>query len=103
MGRLAALGVQQSDRGPALARGEVWRARLPQGQAFHVLVISDNRIANGQSAVVHTLTLTTTYLGLASHIELNPAEAELPAGTYVRCDDVLTVARENFDVRLGML
>ncbi len=76
-----------------MRRGEVWFAETPGGDR-PVLVLTRDPVADRIGAVV-VAALTRTVRGLASELELTPADG-VPTDCVVNFDNVHTLRRESF-------
>lgn len=92
---------------PAPCRGEVWFVDLDpvrgHEQAGHRpgLVVSEDLFNEGPSDLVVLLPITTTKRGIPFHVRLEPPEGGLSRESFVKCEDVRSVARERLTRRAG--
>jgi mRNA interferase MazF len=76
-----------------MQRGEIWFAATPGGDR-PVLVLTRDPVADRIGAVV-VAALTRTRRGLASELELTPADG-VPTDSVVNFDNIHTIRRESF-------
>jgi mRNA interferase MazF len=67
------------------ARGEVWHVRLDGGRAQLVIV----------------LPITRTQRGIPSHVRVQPPEGGLSAVSFIKCEDVRSIAKERLKSKWG--
>jgi mRNA interferase MazF len=83
-----------------MQRGEVWFAATPGGDR-PVLILTRDPVADRIGSVV-VAALTRTRRGLASELELTPADG-VPTTSVVNFDNVHTIPRESFRRRITTL
>ena len=89
------------------ARGEVWYADLNpvrgREQAGHrrVLVVSSNLFNESPAELVIVLPITSKEKGIRSHVPMAPPEGGLKSRSYIKCEDVRSIAKERLTKRLG--
>jgi len=85
---------------PAPSRGEVWQVDLhptrghEHSGARPGLVISVDPFNHGPAGLVVVLPLTTVAKGIPFHVEINPPEAGVKVRSFIKCEDVRSVAKE---------
>ena len=91
------------------SRGEVWQVDLgkPKGheQGFQrpALVVSVDEFNHGPAGLAVVLPLTTTHRGIPLHVLLDPPEGGLRQRSYVKCEDIRSVAAERLIQRWGTI
>ena len=83
-----------------MQRGEVWFAATPGGDR-PVLVLTRDPVADRIGSVV-VAALTRTRRGLASELQLTPADG-VPTNSVVNFDNIHTIPRETFRRRVTTL
>ena len=84
------------------ARGEVWWCELPEISRRPVVVLSrDAAIPRLRRALIAPC--TTTILGLASEVLLEPGEDPIPLRSVLNLDSVESVSVGTLTLRLGRL
>lgn len=92
-------------RGPS--RGEVWIVDLNPTKGHEQmgtrpgLVLSVDLFNHGPAGLVVMLPISTVAKGIPFHVELNPPEGGLKQKSFVKCEDVRSVAKERLLRRLG--
>jgi mRNA interferase MazF len=103
--RRRSTGRQVSVADPA--RGEVWSVELEptrgheQGGTRPCLVVSADRFNQGQSGLAVVLPITSRRKGIPFHVEVQPPEGGLTTPSFIKCEDVRSVARERLVRRWG--
>ena len=88
-------------------RGEIWMTDLDptrgreQAGTRPALVISADAFNAGPAGLVVVLPLTTKPKGVRSHVPVNPPEGGVRKPSYIKCEDVRSVAVERLTRRLG--
>ena len=91
----------------APSRGEVWMVDLSPGRGHEQrgkrpgLVISVDLFNQGPAGMVIVLPITTRAKGIPFHVEVDPPEGGLKRRSFVKCDDVRSVARQRLSKPLG--
>jgi mRNA interferase MazF len=91
----------------APARGEIWMIDLDPTRGHEqagkrpALVISADAFNAGPAGLVIVLPLTTRERGVRSHLPVNPPEGGLRMRSFIKCEDVRSVAVERLGKRLG--
>ena len=89
------------------ARGEVWFVDLnpvrghEQAGRRPALVISVDGFNRGPADLVVVLPVTSREKGIPFHVEISPPEGGVRAHSFVKCEDVRSVATERLRSRLG--
>ncbi len=84
----------------APSRGEIWwvelspvRGHEPAGRR-PALVISVDEFNHGPAGLVHVIPLTTKENGIPLHVEVLPPEGGLARRSFLKCEDLRSVAKE---------
>jgi mRNA interferase MazF len=84
----------------APSRGEIWLVELspvrghePAGRR-PALVISVDEFNHGPAGLVHVIPLTTKEKGIPLHVEVLPPEGGLTRRSFLKCEDLRSVAKE---------
>ncbi|MBM4406523.1 MAG: type II toxin-antitoxin system PemK/MazF family toxin [Chloroflexi bacterium] len=94
-----------SDSGPL--RGDVWLADLgiglghEQGGARPVLIVSADGFNLGGAGLVVTLPITSVDKRIPWHAIVEAPEGGLRERSYIKCEDVRSIAKERLGRRLG--
>lgn len=88
-------------------RGEIWwvdlapvRGHAPAGRRPG-LVVSVDRFNNGPAGLVIVVPITSRKKGISFHAPVQPPEGGLQETSYVKCEDVRSVAKERLLRRVG--
>lgn len=90
-------------------RGEIWFVDLDpikgreQAGKRPALVVSVDLFNHGPAGLVVILPITTKAKGVPFHVAVNPPEGGLRERSFVKCEDVRSVAKERLVRRLGMV
>lgn len=85
---------------PEPSRGEVWLVDLSPSRGHEQagvrpgLVLSVDPFNRGPAGLIVVLPLTTVPKGIPFHVEINPPEAGLKARSFIKCEDIRSVAKE---------
>ena len=85
---------------PEPCRGEIWMLDLSPTQGHEqsgrrpALVISVDLFNRGPAGLVVVLPVTSKPKGIPFHIEISPPEGNLKQKSFVKCEDVRSVAKE---------
>ena len=88
-------------------KGEVWLVDFgdPLGREQSgrrpAVVVSADQLNESHAGVVIVIPTTTTYRGLASHIEIEPESSGLDEVSYAKCEDVKSISEQRLIARLG--
>lgn len=88
-------------------RGEVWMINFDptrgheQAGTRPTLILSVDVFNAGPARLVVVLPITSRSKGVRSHVAVQPPEGGLSAISYIKCEDVRSVARERLHRRLG--
>lgn len=88
-------------------RGEVWLVDLnpvrghKQAGVRPALVISVTAFNHGPAGLVVLLPLTTVAKGIPLHVDVKPPEGGVKAFSFVKCEDIRSVAKERLSQRWG--
>lgn len=89
------------------ARGEVWMVDFDPAKGHEqagrrpALVVSVDAFNQSPAGLVIVLPITSKAKGIRSHVEVNPQEAGLTVTSFVKCEDVRSVAKERLLRRRG--
>ena len=92
---------------PDPSRGEVWLVDLNPTKGHEQagirpgLVVSNDIFNHGPAGLVVLLPLTTRDRGIPLHVGIEPPEAGLRERSFVKCEDVRSVAKERLVSRWG--
>lgn len=90
------------------SRGEIWLADLnpvrghEQAGRRPVLVISVDEFNHGPAKLVVVAQITSKNKGIPLHVPLEPYETGLDKKSYVKCEDVRSIAQERLEAKLGV-
>jgi mRNA interferase MazF len=88
-------------------RGDIWLGNLDpilgreQAGKRPLLVISDDRFNSGRSGLVIVVLLTTHLKNIPFHVTVEPPEGGLKSRSYVKCEDIRSVALERLETLWG--
>ncbi len=91
------------------SRGEVWLVDLNSTRGHEQagrrpgLVISVDPFNHGPAGLVVVLPITSKHKGIPFHVEIKPPEGGLKSVSYIKCEDVRSVARERLARRMGVI
>lgn len=89
------------------SRGEIWFVNLDptkgreQAGKRPALVLSVDPFNHGPADLVVVIPITSKAKGIPFHILVTPPEGGLTQPSYVKCEDLRSVAKERFAQRLG--
>ncbi len=92
---------------PQPSRGEIWLVNLNPTRGHEQagirpgLVVSVDLFNHGPAGLVVLLPLTTQDKGIPFHLEVNPPEGGLSAKSFIKCEDIRSVAKERLSRQLG--
>ncbi len=92
---------------PQPSRGEIWLVNLNPTRGHEQagirpgLVVSIDLFNHGPAGLVVLLPLTTQDKGIPFHLEVNPPEGGLSAKSFIKCEDIRSVAKERLSRQLG--
>ena len=92
---------------PEPSRGEVWLVDLNPARGHEQagirpgLVVSVDPFNHGPAGLVVLLPLTGVAKGIPLHVEVNPPEGGVKAKSFIKCEDVCSVAKERLARRWG--
>ena len=92
-----------------LCRGEVWLVDLDPTRGHEqagrrpCLIVSVDLFNQGPAGLVVVLPITTKATGIPSHVPLTPPEAGLRSKSFIKCEDVRSIAKERLSRRLGAI
>ena len=88
-------------------RGDLWTVDLDPTRGHEqagkrpCLIVSDDVFNSGPAELVIVLPLTTKVKGVRSHVAVQPPEGGLRRPSFIRCEDVRSVAVERLRKRMG--
>lgn len=88
-------------------RGDVWLANLDptrgreQAGTRPVLIVSANLFNSSPAELVIVLPITSKAKGIRTHVEVTPPEAGMKTRSYIKCEDVRSIAKERLSKRWG--
>lgn len=88
-------------------RGEVWLGSLDpvigheQAGKRPLLIVSDDYFNAGRAGLVIVVPITSHFKNIPYHVTLSPPEGGLKIMSYVKCEDVRSIARERLEVLWG--
>lgn len=91
----------------SITRGEIWMTDFGQGRGHEQsgsrpsLVVSHDIFNQGTADLVVVLPLTSKGKGVRTHVEVMPPEGGLTMISYVKCEDIRSIATERLGRRLG--
>jgi len=94
---------------PEPSRGEVWMVDLNPIRGHEPagirpgLVISVDPFNHGPAGLVVLLPLTRVAKGIPFHVEINAPEGGVKAKSFIKCEDVRSVAKERLSRRWGKI
>ena len=92
---------------PEPSHGEVWLVDLNPTRGHEPagvrpgLVVSVDPFNHGLAGLVVLLPLTSVAKGIPFHVEINPPEGGVKVRSFIKCEDVRSVAKERLSRRWG--
>jgi mRNA interferase MazF len=92
---------------PTPLRGELWMIDFDPTRGHEqagkrpALIVSDDLFNTGPAKLVIVLPLTTKSKGVRSHVGVQPPEGGLRKTSFIKCEDVRSVAVERLGRRMG--
>ena len=92
---------------PRPLRGEIWMIDLDPTRGHEQagtrpgLVVSADTFNAGPAGLIIILPLTSRHKGVRSHVPVEPPEGGLRKPSFIKCEDVRSVALERLSRRLG--
>jgi len=92
---------------PEPSRGEVWLVDLSSTKGHEQsgrrpgLVVSVDLFNHGPAGLVVMFPISTVAKGVPLHVQVNPPEGGLKQRSFVKCEDVRSVAKERLLRRVG--
>lgn len=89
------------------SRGEIWWVNLDPTRGHEQagrrpsLVVSANELNHGAAGLVVVLPITSKPKGIPLHVELHPPEGGVRQRSFVKCEDIRSVAKERLASKLG--
>lgn len=93
----------------APSRGEVWLVDLDPARGHEQagkrpgLVVSVDLFNRGPAELVVLVPLTARAKGIPWHVPVEPPEGGLEQKSFIKCEDVRSVAKERLSSRLGVV
>lgn len=94
---------------PEPSRGEIWLVDLNPTRGHELagirpaLVVSIDLFNQGPAGLVVVLPLTTRLKGIPFHVEVAPPEGGVKTRSFIKCEDVRSVAKERLSQRWGVV
>lgn len=94
---------------PEPSRGEIWLVDLnpvrghEQAGRRPGLIVSVDLFNHGPAELVVLVPITTRAKGIPFHVEVCPPEGGLSRRSFIKCEDVRSVAKERLFQRLGIV
>ena len=94
---------------PEPSRGEIWLVDLnptrghEQAGVRPALVVSVDLFSRGPAGLVVVLPLTTRAKRIPFHVEIAPPEGGVRTRSFIKCEDVRSVAKERLSQRWGVV
>ncbi len=91
------------------SRGEIWMVDLnptrghEQARVRPALVVSADTFNHGPAGLVVVLPITSRDKGIVLHVPVTPPEGGLALPSYIKIEDLRSVARERLLRRLGQV
>jgi mRNA interferase MazF len=90
-------------------RGEIWlvdlnptRGREPFGRR-PALIVSVDLFNQGPAALVVVLPITSKEKGIPFHLMIEPSESGLSKRSFIKCEDIRSIAKERLLKRVGRI
>jgi mRNA interferase MazF len=90
-----------------LRRADVWLGNLDpvtgheQAGKQPLLIISDDYFNSGRSGLVIVVPITSQFKNIPYHVPLTPPEGGIKILSYVKCEDVRSIATERLELYWG--
>jgi mRNA interferase MazF len=94
---------------PEPRRGEIWLGSLDpvtgheQSGKRPLLIVSDDRFNSGRSGLVIVVPLTSQNKRIPYHVPVVPPEGGLKTESYIKCEDVRSIAKERLELAWGQI
>jgi len=94
---------------PQPSRGEVWLVDLNPTRGHEQagkrpgLIMSVDLFNSGPAGLVVIAPITTKEKGIPFHVEIQPPEGGLRRRSFIKCEDIRSVAKERLFQRLGVI
>ena len=88
-------------------RGDIWMGDLSptrgreQSGRRPLLIVSDDLFNRGAADLVIVVPLTTRDKGIVSHVEIRPPEGGVSQISYIKCQDIRSIAKERMHTYIG--
>jgi mRNA interferase MazF len=92
-----------------IARGEIWLVDLnpvrghEQAGTRPCAVVSTHGFNSGPAGLLVVLPLTTTERGIPLHVAIQPPEGGVRRRSFIKCEDIRSIARDRLIERWGAL
>ncbi len=92
---------------PSPLRGEIWMIDLDPTRGHEqagkrpALIVSDDVFNSGPAGLAIVLPLTSKTKNVRTHVSVQPPEGGLRTLSFIKCEDVRSVAVERLGKRLG--
>ena len=92
---------------PEPMRGEIWTVDLDPSRGHEqagkrpALVLSTDLFNQGHAGLVIVLPITSKAKGIPFHVEIDPPEGGVKTKSFIKCEDIRSVARERLSKRWG--
>jgi len=90
-------------------RGEIWQANLNPAKGHEqsgnrpVLVVSVDQFNHGPADLVVILPITSKEKGIPLHVEIKPPEGGLKMKSFIKCEDIRSIAKERLTEKIGAI
>jgi mRNA interferase MazF len=88
-------------------RGEIWLVNLDPTKGHEQagkrpgLIVSVDLFNQGPAGLVVILPITTKPKGIPFHVEINISEGGLTRRSFIKCEDIRSIAKERLSKRVG--
>ena len=89
------------------SRGEIWLVDLNPTRGHEQagkrpgLVVSVDLFNHGPAGLVLLIPITTRAKGIPFHVEVHPPEGGVKEKSFIKCEDIRSIAKERLYQRLG--
>ena len=98
---------ERKENVPEPRRGEIWLGNLnpatghEQSGKRPLLIVSDDRFNASRAGLVIVVPLTSQYKKIPYHVPVIPPEGGLKVESYIKCEDMRSIAKERLEVSWG--
>jgi len=91
------------------ARGEVWMVDLDPARGHEqagrrpALVVSVDPFNHGPAGLVMVPPITSKAKSIPLHVQIKPPEGGVKSASYIKCENVRSVAKERLARRMGVI